>query len=219
MKSLSATAATLALYTLLGCASNPVAWSDPSPDADVGDREAGTVVPFDAAYEDVEVDADLPLPDGGGDGGTEAGPAGCAAVADGTPCKAAPDLCHSDGVCKLGKCMAPAFRTDGYNWKPADVNARCCGGVPVYATDDTNCGACGIGCNAGNGESCQALAGHYFCRGCKLNSGCWSKCCSNSFSPPSCAASDCKGNCDSTYCPPGSKCMLGNGMSSNYCAY
>ena len=31
----------------------------------------------------------------------------CAQLLDGTPCKAAPDLCHTDGVCKAGVCMAP----------------------------------------------------------------------------------------------------------------
>ena len=208
----------VAVCTLSACASKSPAFDPDNEDAATSEREGGTIVPFDAAYEDVEVEADLPLPEPP-DSGAEAGPGGCAVSPDGTPCKAAPDLCHTDGLCKLGKCMAPAVRADGYNWKVADTSARCCGGVPRYATDDTNCGACGIACNAGNGESCQPLAGRYFCRGCKLNAGCWSKCCSNSFSPPSCAASDCKGNCDSTYCPPGSKCALGNGMSSNYCAY
>jgi hypothetical protein len=37
--------------------------------------------------------------------------------------------------------------------------------------------------------------------------------------PPSCAASDCNGNCSAMYCPPGTHCASGNGLSSDYCAY
>lgn len=204
-----------ALCTLLACAAGP-GTGTPDELVEAGQHDSGTILPpFDAAYVDVEVEADIPPADAGPD----APPAGCASATDGTPCKAAPDLCHTDGVCMMGKCMAPAVRPDGYNWKNTDLNARCCGGVPLTTSTNANCGACGIVCNASNGESCSALAGHYFCRGCQTNLGCWSKCCSLSFSPSSCAASDCKGNCDSTYCPPGSKCFLGNGMSSNYCAY
>lgn|GEM_PF-6625817 len=199
--------------TYFACASHP--GLPPDPIIEAGPHDSGTMLPFDAAYVDVEVEADIPAPDAGPD----AAPMGCANQQDGTPCKAAPDLCHTDGVCMMGKCMAPGVHADGYNWKSSDVNARCCGGIALTTTTDINCGACGIACNGGNGESCSALAGHYFCRGCKTNQGCWSKCCSLSFVPSSCAASDCKGNCDSTYCPPGSKCALGNGISSNYCAY
>lgn len=139
--------------------------------------------------------------------------------ADGTPCQQAPDACHADGVCKLAVCQAPAAQPEGYQWKQNDEFARCCGGKAITTNTDQNCGVCGIKCNAGNGESCQGLGGRWFCRGCIANSGCWSKCCSLSFSPPSCAASDCNGNCKATYCPNGTVCKLGNGVSSNYCAY
>lgn len=139
--------------------------------------------------------------------------------ADGTSCKQAPDLCHADGVCKLAVCQAPTPQPQGYQWKPNDEFARCCNGQAITTNTDQNCGVCGIKCNASNGESCQGLGGRWFCRGCNTNAGCWSKCCSLSFSPPSCAASDCVGNCKDTYCPGGTVCKLGNGISSNYCAY
>jgi hypothetical protein len=146
-------------------------------------------------------------------------PAGCATQVDGTKCAPAPNVCHTDGVCLGGVCAAPKRRADGYPWKQGDPYARCCGGQPVITNTNANCGACGIACNAQNGESCQELGGRWFCRGCTTSSGCWSKCCSKSFVPYSCAASDCQGNCSDTYCPPGTKCVPGNGVSSNYCAY
>jgi hypothetical protein len=112
-------------------------------------------------------------------------------------------------------------KPDGYNWLPGDDTARCCGGQEVHTNTDQNCGVCGIKCNpTGNDptQSCQQLGGHWFCRGCTANSYCWSSCCSTSFSPYNCAASDCAGNCIST-CPNGSHCVLGGGTSSNYCSY
>lgn len=171
-----------------------------------------TVLPLDATIQ-VDAEADADLLDGAG------GDAGCAALPDGTVCASAPDLCHTPGVCSGGKCMAPGIHVDGYNWKSGDDNARCCGGTPVQTTSNANCGACGIQCNAQNGESCSALGGHYFCRGCAASSACWSKCCSESFSPASCAASDCAGNCSAKYCPPGTHCVVGGGTSSDYCSY
>jgi hypothetical protein len=173
------------------------------------------VLPLDATIPgDGDVEADL------FDASSESdAPLTCAQLPDGTPCKQAPDLCHTDGVCKAGACTAPGTHVDGYNWDPNDTTARCCGGTPVKTTSSANCGACGIKCNAQNGESCSALGGHYFCRGCIASSACWSHCCSESFSPPSCAASDCNGNCSSTYCPAGTHCVAGNGTSSDYCSY
>ncbi len=173
------------------------------------------VLPLDATiFVDAEVDANLL------DAGAEAdGPLTCAQLPDGTVCASAPDLCHTPGVCGGGKCLAPQVHVDGYNWKSGDDTARCCGGTPVYTTSNANCGACGIKCNAGNGESCSTLGGHYFCRGCIASSACWSHCCSLSFNPPSCAASDCNGNCSAAYCPAGTHCVNGNGTSSDYCAY
>ncbi|HEY6460476.1 MAG TPA: hypothetical protein VIY73_10005 [Polyangiaceae bacterium] len=139
--------------------------------------------------------------------------------ADGTVCANAPDGCHTDGTCKSGSCGAVGTRADGYEWTSGDDTARCCGGKPIHTTSDTDCGACGIKCNASNGESCSALAGRYFCRGCVASSACWSHCCSESFSPYTCAASDCAGDCDSTYCPTGTHCVSGAPNSSDYCAY
>lgn len=146
----------------------------------------------------------------------------CAAPAnaqDGTTCGTAPDGCHDAPTCSGGKCGAPAAKPDGTNWSSGDATAICCGGTQAHSSDDNNCGVCGIHCNAGNGESCQILGGHYFCRGCVASAACWSHCCSQSFSPNSCAASDCAGNCSAQYCPPGTHCVVGGTTSSDYCSY
>jgi hypothetical protein len=184
----------------------------PIPDAgesDVVQADDVLVIPLDGTIPvDAAVDADLLDGDGN-----------CATWPDGTACKSAPDVCHTDGVCSGGVCKAPSIHVDGYNWKSGDDTARCCGGVPVYTNTNSNCGVCGIKCDAQNGESCSVLGGHYFCRGCIASSACWSHCCSQSFSPPSCAASDCYGNCSATYCPAGTHCVNGNGLSSDYCSY
>jgi hypothetical protein len=112
---------------------------------------------------------------------------------------------------------------DGFNWDPNDPTARCCKGVLAHESDfitDTNCGACGIACNAGNGESCMLFGGHYFCEGCVASASCWSGCCSTSFAPTQlCAASDCAGNCSNAFCPPGTHCVNGLPNSSDYCSY
>jgi hypothetical protein len=138
---------------------------------------------------------------------------------DGTDCASAPDLCHTPGTCTAGKCGAVGTQPDSYNWQAGDGTARCCGGKPVHTNTDSNCGVCGIQCNASNGESCQTLGGEWFCRGCVASAACWSHCCSESFSPYSCAASDCAGNCDSAVCPAGSHCVSGGTTSSDYCSY
>lgn len=202
---------------LLGCSSFDTVVDAGGDDEDVfTPQEDVTVLPLDATIPgDGEVEADLF--DAAADGSDAA--LTCAELDDGTPCKAAPDLCHTDGVCKGGACTAPGTHVDGYNWKSGDDTARCCGGSPVYTTSNANCGACGIKCNAQNGESCSTLGGHYFCRGCVASSACWSHCCSESFNPPSCAASDCAGNCSSTYCPAGTHCVAGGATSSDYCSY
>lgn len=138
---------------------------------------------------------------------------------NGTTCSTAPDGCHTDATCSGGHCGTPPARADGYNWSAGDATAICCNGGETHANTDSNCGACGIHCNAGNGESCSALGGHYFCRGCVASAACWSHCCSESFSPYSCAASDCSGNCSSAYCPAGTHCVSGGSTSSDYCSY
>jgi hypothetical protein len=138
---------------------------------------------------------------------------------DGTVCAMAPDACHTDATCSAGTCGAVGNRADGYNWNPSDASAICCNATEVEADTNSNCGACGIACNASNGESCAILGGHYFCRGCIASDACWSQCCSTSFSPYSCAASDCEGNCSATYCPAGTHCVSGGSTSSDYCSY
>jgi hypothetical protein len=145
--------------------------------------------------------------------------AAAAAKADGFVCATAPDDCHTDGTCKAGVCGAVGTRADGYNWTAGDDTARCCGGKAIHTDVDSDCGACGIQCNASNGESCQVLGGEWFCRGCIASADCWSKCCSTSFTPYSCAASDCEGDCSDTYCPAGTHCVVGGTTSSDYCSY
>jgi hypothetical protein len=140
------------------------------------------------------------------------------AKADGFACAAAPDDCHTDGTCKAGVCGAPPARADGYEWTAGDDTARCCSGKPIHTNVDSDCGACGIQCNAANGESCQSFNGIWFCRGCIASADCWSHCCSESYSPYSCAASDCSGNCSAEYCPPGTHCVTGTD-TSDYCSY
>ena len=139
---------------------------------------------------------------------------------DGFICDPAPDACHTDGTCKAGSCQMSKLQPESYQWQPNDPTARCCGGMPVHTTTDDNCNVCGIKCNAMNGESCkEVVAGRWFCNGCMASAACWSKCCSTSFNPPSCAASDCAGNCSSQYCPMGSHCVSGGGTSSDFCSY
>ncbi|HTQ47558.1 MAG TPA: hypothetical protein VMI75_32605 [Polyangiaceae bacterium] len=146
----------------------------------------------------------------------------CAAAAnaqDGTQCGNAPNACHDAPKCSAGKCAAAAEKANGFQWSASDATSMCCGGTEAHSSDDNNCGVCGIQCNASNGESCSALGGHYFCRGCVASAACWSHCCSTSFSPYSCAASDCAGNCSAQYCPAGTHCVSGGGTSSDYCSY
>ncbi|HTE45893.1 MAG TPA: hypothetical protein VK636_11655 [Gemmatimonadaceae bacterium] len=107
---------------------------------------------------------------------------------------------------------------ESHQWDPKNVFARCCDGDPVVANTNTNCGVCGIKCNADNGESCQEFNGHWFCRGCIASTSCWSGCCATSYSPPSCSPADCNGNCRDDLCPTGSHCVGGTD-TSDYCAY
>jgi len=215
----------LLVFVVLGSAvaCSAPAWQPPAPEDDASVVDDVVVLPFDDApyipydgdFIDVEVEADLPPPK---DAGVDAAP-GCGSYPDGTVCKAAPDACHDDGKCSQGKCLTPQPKAEGYNWKSSDPNARCCAGVPVTTNSNSHCGACGIKCNGSNSESCQILGGRYFCRGCVASLGCWSGCCSTSFVPYTCSASDCKGNCDGTKCPVNTTCKLGLPQSSNYCGY
>lgn len=175
--------------------------------------------PGDAASLDVaDGGADVQL-DARADADADAAVGPCVGQPDGTVCAKASNACYVDGKCTGGVCGTPVQRADGYNWSPGDDTARCCGGVPLHTNTNQNCGACGIKCNSNNGESCQLLGGHWFCRGCAFSNLCWSGCCSNSFSPASCAASDCNGNCKPSVCPPGTHCVVGAPNSSDYCAY
>ncbi len=209
-----------------GCSSPANGFDPGDPDSAVDDDvtqiplDDASYIPLDAAdFEDVVVEADLPPPvDSGIDAKADAG-TGCAVWPDGTPCKSAPNVCFNAGVCKSGQCFSPTPKPEGYNWNVNDPNARCCGGSPLTLNTSSNCGACGIKCNPNNGESCSLLGGRYFCRGCIASSGCWSGCCSTSFTPYTCSASDCKGNCDGTKCPANTTCKLGLPTSSNYCGY
>jgi hypothetical protein len=137
----------------------------------------------------------------------------------GTKCGNAPDGCHDAPTCSGGNCGAPGTKPDGFQWSASDATSMCCAGKEAHTSDNGNCGVCGITCNASNGESCQILGGHYFCRGCVASAACWSHCCSTSFTPYSCAASDCAGTCSAAYCPLGTHCVSGGGTSSDYCSY
>jgi hypothetical protein len=219
----------------------------PSPDAIVLGVDASTGGDATSSGGDATSGADAPDPPDAFDGavvskscaglpdGTVCGPSpdichdaqlcaggACAPAgpkADGFVCATAADDCHTNGTCKAGVCGAIGTRADGYEWTAGDDTARCCGGKAIHTDVDSDCGACGIKCNASNGESCSLLGGHYFCRGCVASAACWSGCCSESFTPYSCAASDCAGNCDSALCPTGSHCVSGTPGSSDYCAY
>ena len=211
--------------SLLAACSSPQQFQVTDPDSGTPDDvttiplDDVTYIPLDAAaFEDVVVEADLPPPDSGIDAAADAG-TGCAVWPDNTPCKAAPNACFNAGVCKNKLCYSPTPKPEGYNWNANDPNARCCAGVPLTTNTGNNCGACGIKCNPNNGESRSLLGGRYFCRGCTASSGCWSGCCSTSFTPYTCSASDCKGNCDGTKCPVNTTCKLGLPLSSNYCGY
>jgi hypothetical protein len=124
--------------------------------------------------------------------------------------------------CVSGVCVDIPTRPDGFNWQPGDDNARCCAGKPISTTTLDNCGACGIKCNAADGQSCGVVGteGHHYCVNCVASANCWSGCCSNSFAPPTaCAASDCtKGLCVQQFCPPNTTCKT-SPDSSDYCGY
>jgi hypothetical protein len=172
---------------------------------------------------DASADASLPMPDAfmlpSPDAIVLAGDAPADAALDADDIDARSPDAAADGSLFANPCGG---HPDGYNWYPQDVTARCCHGQPMHEADFTtavDCGACGIACNASNGESCQALGGRWFCRGCVASADCWSKCCSTSFTPYSCAASDCAGNCSSMYCPASTHCVAGAPDSSDYCAY
>lgn len=115
---------------------------------------------------------------------------------DNTPCAVALDACHSVPICTKGVCGPSKAQPIGYNWKPGDDNARCCGdGGVVMTTTTPNCGACGIVCGAG--QTCGPIATHYLCLGCNgTNSECWSDCCSAT-SGDHCAPGNCAGACAS----------------------
>ena len=136
------------LLTAASCSAPPGQPFPTADDASVVDDvvvlpfDDAAYVPYDGAFLDVEVEADLPPP---ADAGADAAP-GCGSYPDGTVCKVAPDPCHDDGRCSQGKCLAPQPRPEGYNWKSTDTNARCCAGVAVTTNSASHCGACGLKC-------------------------------------------------------------------------
>jgi hypothetical protein len=129
---------------------------------------------------------------------------------------------QADTYINLNPCAGQA---DGTNWNVFDSNALCCGGQPVEATADPNCGVCGLTCNTAAGQSCGPITvssgTHYLCLNCVLDTDCWSGCCGTSVSPAHCAANDCStGVCSTTSDPctqfSGAMCVT-NGVG--YCAY
>jgi hypothetical protein len=197
------------LAPLLACAASATGCATATDENPFGGPPDAT----DEAAPPPHADAGLPSPDAlvfTGDAGDDGNV---------TPDDAPPPVDAYDGAAFANPCDS---HPDGYNWFSPDPNARCCHGQPMHVADftsDTDCGACGIHCNTANSESCQVLGGRYFCRGCVASAACWSKCCSTSFTPYSCAASDCAGNCSSMYCPAGTHCVPGAPNSSDYCAY
>jgi hypothetical protein len=113
-----------------------------------------------------------------------------------------------------------AGKPDGYSLSGLDTNARCCAGLAVETTSDSNCGVCGITCNTGLGQSCGLIDGHYLCLNCAADGDCWSGCCAGTVSPLHCAADDCStGACSATAdpCAPyGATCTI---VGVGYCAY
>jgi hypothetical protein len=200
--------------------------------SDGGANDGSVLPPVDSGVNVIEKGRCLDQPNGapcgdGPDGGTsecrdaptcENGACVPHPKADGTTC-GAKNPCVTG--CVSGVCVDIPARPDGFNWKPGDYNARCCGGMPLATTTSDNCGACGIKCNAADGQSCGAVGkeGHYYCLNCVASVNCWSGCCSTSFTPNSCAASDCtKGLCVQQFCPPNTTCKT-SPDSSDYCGY
>lgn len=218
-----------------GPTDGPYEWP-PLPDVEEPDgADAHDVTTVDAAdvadvVQEPPVEAGLceTQPDGTicGPGGLcheqvcQAGACVTTAVPDGVECEAAPNACWEPGRCQGGTCASPKPLADGYNWDPADTWRRCCGGQPLRMDTNTNCGVCGIQCNAADGQSCKAnpVNGLYYCEGCNASAACWSGCCSTSFGQPyRCAASDCDGNCIA--CPGTSTCVASGGQASLACVY
>jgi hypothetical protein len=118
-------------------------------------------------------------------------------------------------------CMGKA---DGTSLNPLDPYARCCGGMAVETTSDTNCGICGIACNTGAGQSCGMIDQVYLCLNCQADGDCWSGCCGGTVSPPHCGANDCStGTCTAgadPCAPYNASCNLSQVTSGVwYCAY
>jgi hypothetical protein len=107
-----------------------------------------------------------------------------------------------------GACVGKA---DGFNWNAADKLARCCKGMPVRVTSNTNCGTCGAKCAAG--FKCTTnpdYAGRYTCTCDYYNSGC-----NVTYAAGSTCYNDlcqCMGKCNG-----GGTCF--NGSGENYCYY
>jgi hypothetical protein len=146
-------------------------------------------------------------------GGTCGDPAN---AANGKACGSAPDSCHHAPACSDGSCAAAAAFAEGAKPTGGAADDHCCGGKAVdTSTDDSNCGVCGVVCRSG--QTCGAVDGEYFCKGCAANDDCWSGCCSISPAPDHCSPSNCSGACQADICPDGAHCVVGT--SVDYCTY
>ena len=172
-----------------------------------------------------------PCPDGGcldasphttqsHDGGSEALPDPCVALAAGAFCAYAGG-CQCE-YCNGGTCSDTKACPQGFNWEAGLDVARCCNGLPVLTNTNANCGVCGIQCaTAGvtSAQDCALLSGHYQCVDCAANNECWSGCCAIDTTPYHCSESDCNtGACPPGICPAPSTCVPGT-SAPNYCTY
>jgi hypothetical protein len=146
---------------------------------------------------------------------TEVIPADTSSTPDGlTPDTFTPDTSSTDG--STNPCSG---RPDGFSLNALDPYSRCCGGVAVETTTDTNCGVCGVACNTALGQSCGLIDGQYLCLDCSSNADCWSGCCAATVSPPHCSANDCATGACATPDPcaaHGAHCTIA-GVA--YCSY
>lgn len=129
--------------------------------------------------------ADLARDAGISDGARGDGDAGCR---PGAPCNDG-DPCTINDKCTVAGGCAGDRAPDGTRWGNAP-SKRCCGGKQVHlATDENNCGGCGIACRPG-----------YACRGAAQSTSC------------SIRPKDTTGRCRcangaNTLCPKGQSCV------------
>ena len=126
-----------------------------------------------------------------------------AQLPDGTACKAAPDLCHTDGVCKGGRVHGAGHarrRLQLENRRRHRAMLR----RHTRELDEQR-ELRRMRHQVQRAERRELLGARRSTTSAAVASrrrDCWSHCCSLSFSP-SCAASDCNGNCSSEVLPAG----------------